>query len=59
MSVLCGNCTHNHSRGTEDVEDAEGLREVCPKGALRRSERKTLSWLQGDGRADQFKSRCS
>ena len=33
--------------------------EVCPKGAQRRSERKTLSWLQGDGRADQFRSRSS
>ena len=31
---------HNYSRGTEDAED---LREVCPKGAQRRSERKTLS----------------
>ena len=30
----------NYSRGTEDAED---LREVCPKGAQRRSERKTLS----------------
>ena len=29
---------HNYSRGTEDVED---LREVCPKGTQRRSERKT------------------
>ena len=37
----CGNCTHNYSRGTEDAED---LREVCPKGVQRRSERKTLSW---------------
>ena len=46
----------NYSRGTEDTED---LREVCPKGAQRRSERKTLSWLQGDGRADQFRSRSS
>ena len=34
------NCTHNYSRGTEDAED---LREVYPKGAQRRSERKTLS----------------
>ena len=40
---------HNYSRGTED---AEYLRDVCPKGAQRRSERKTLSWQQGDGRAD-------
>ena len=31
---------------------------VCPKGAQRRSERKTLSCQQGDGRADQFRS-CS
>ena len=31
----------------------------CPKGAQRRSERKTLSWQQGDGRADQFRSRSS
>ena len=31
-------------------------REVCPKGALRRSERKTLSWQQEDG---QFRSWCS
>ena len=51
----CGNCTHNYSRGTEDAED---LRVVCPEGAQRRSERKTLSWQQGDGRADQFRS-CS
>ena len=33
--------THNYLQGTEDVED---LHEVCPKGAQRRSERKTLSW---------------
>ena len=52
----CGNCTHNYSRGTEDVED---LCEVYPKGAQRRSERKTLSWQQWDGRADQFRSRSS
>ena len=45
----CGNCTHNYSRGTE----------VCPKGVQRRWERKTLSWQQGDGRADQFRSRSS
>ena len=44
----CGNCTHNFSRGTEDAVD---LREVCPKGAQRRSERKTLSWQQGDCQA--------
>ena len=37
----CGNCTHKYSRGTEDAED---LRKVCPKGAQRWSERKTLSW---------------
>ena len=36
----CGNCTHNYSRGTEDAED---LCKVCPKGAQRRSERKTFS----------------
>ena len=42
--------------GTEDAED---LREVCPQGAQRRSERKTLPWQQGDGRADQFRSRSS
>ena len=30
-----------------------------PKGAQRRSERKTLSWQQGDGWADWFRSRCS
>ena len=41
------------------IEDAEDLREVCPKGAQRRSERKTLSWQQGDGRADQFRFRSS
>ena len=52
----CGKCTHNYSRVTEDAED---LREVCPKGAQRISERKTLSWQQGDGRADQFRSRSS
>ena len=47
---------HNYSRGTEDAED---LREVCPKGAQRISERKTLSWQQGDGRDDHFRSRSS
>ena len=52
----CGNCTHTYSRVTEDAED---MREVCPKGAQRRSERKTLSWQQEDGRADQFRSRSS
>ena len=35
------------------------MREVCPKGAQRRSDRKTLSWQQGDGRTDQFRSRSS
>ena len=50
------NYTHNYSRGTEDAED---LREICPKGAQRRSERKTLSGQQGDGRADQFRFRTS
>ena len=43
-------------RGTED---AENLHEVCPKGTQRRSKSKTLSWQQGDGRADQFRSRSS
>ena len=38
----CGNCTHNYSWGTEDVDD---LREVCLKGAQRRSERKILQFL--------------
>ena len=47
--------TPNYSRGTEDAED---LREVCSNGAQWRSERKTLSWQQGDGRTDQFRS-CS
>ena len=57
-TVWCqsGNCTHNYSRGTED---AESLHEVCPKGAQRRSKRNTLSWQQGDGQADQFRSRSS
>ena len=32
---------------------------ICPKYAQRRSEKKTLSWQQGDGRADQFRSRTS
>ena len=41
----CGNCTHNYSRGTEDAED---LREVYPKSSQRRSDRKTLSWQQGE-----------
>ena len=49
FDVSVWNCTHNYSRGTEDAED---LREVSPRGAQRRSERKTLSWQQGDGRAD-------
>ena len=35
------------------------MRKICPMGAQRRSERKTLSWQQGDGRADQFRSRSS
>ena len=48
--------TINYSRETED---AESLREVCPKGAQRRSERNMLSWQQGDSRADQFRSRSS
>ena len=52
----CGNCTYNYLRGTEDAKD---LCEVCPKGAQRRSERKMLSWQQGDGWADQFRSRSS
>ena len=52
----CGNCTHNYSQGTEDTED---LSKVCPKGAQRKSERRTLSWQQGDGRADQFRSHSS
>ena len=51
----CGNCTHNYSWRTEDTED---LCKVGPKGALRRSERKT-SWQQGDGQADQFRSHRS
>ena len=57
-TVWCqrGNCTHNYARVTED---AEYLREVCPKGDQRRSERKMLSWQQGDGRADQFRSHKS
>ena len=56
-TVWCqyGNYTHNYSRGTEDAGD---LREVCPMGDQRRSERKTLSWQQGHGQADQFRS-CS
>ena len=44
---------------SEETEDAEDLCEVCPEGAQRRFERKTLLWLQGDGRADQFRSRSS
>ena len=38
--VRVGTRTHNCSRG---IENAEDLREVCPKGAQKRSERKTLS----------------
>ncbi len=34
MKCQSGKCTHNYSRGTEDAED---LREFCPKGAQRRS----------------------
>ena len=52
----CGNGTHNYLWGTEDAED---LHEVCPKGTQERSERKMLSWQQGDGRADQFRPRSS
>ena len=47
---------HNYLRETEDAED---LCQVCSKGAQWRSERKTLSWQQGDGRADQFRSHSS
>ena len=36
FDVRCGKCTHSYLRGTEDAED---LREVCPKGTQRRSER--------------------
>ena len=46
----------NYSRVTEDTED---LREVYPMDAQRRPGRKTLSWQQGDGRAEQFRSRSS
>ena len=35
------------------------MRKICPKDAQRRWERKTLLWQQGDGRADQFRSRSS
>ena len=39
------------------------MRKICakfvPRGVQRRLERKTLSWQQGDGRADQFRSRSS
>ena len=48
-----------HTIIREGTEYAEDLREVCPKGAQRRSERKTLSWQQGDSRADQFSTRSS
>ena len=48
-----------HTIIRDGTQDAEDLRKVCPKGAQRRSERKTLSWQQGEGRADQFKSRSS
>ena len=37
----------------------EDLCEVGPKDSQRRSEGKTLLWQQGDGRADQFRSRSS
>ena len=37
VETISGNCTHNYSQGTEDAED---LREVCPKGAQRRSEKR-------------------
>ena len=36
----------------------EDLREICPNGAQRRSVRK-MSWQQGDGRTDQFRTRSS
>ena len=42
----------NYLWGTEDAED---LHKLCPKGAQRRWERKTSSWQQGDGQADQFR----
>ena len=43
----------------KELKNAKDLREVSPKGTQGRSERKTLSWQQGDGRADQFRSRSS
>ena len=56
FDVSVGTVQRNYLQGTEDVED---LRKVYPKGAQRRSERKTLSWQQGDGQADQFRSHRS
>ena len=41
FDVSVGTCTYDYLKGTEDAED---LHEVCPKGAQKRSERKTLSW---------------
>ena len=56
ISAQYGICVDNYSRRTENAED---LCEVFPKGAQRRSERKTLSWQQGDGRAGQCRSHSS
>ena len=50
------------SVGTVHTINCEELkmRKICAKfGAQRKSERKTLSWQQGDSRADQFRSRSS
>ena len=44
--------------GMWGTEDAGDLCKVCPKGAQRRSDRKT-SWQQGDVWADQFRSHSS
>ena len=51
--------TKNRLSQLVNFKNAEDLHEVCHTGAQRRSERKTLSWQQGDGWADQFRSRSS
>ena len=48
-----------HTIIREELKMRKKLREVCPKGAQIRSERKTLSWLEQDGPADQFRSHSS
>ena len=48
-----------HTIIPDELKMRKNFGEFSPKGTQRRSERKTVSWQQGDGRADQFRSRSS